>query len=80
MHTRSLMPKVLLNPKIQRAAVGVLSLFIGYSELSEDARDCSAKCNQDLVKCYYQKPSNDPGTKCDDQWEKCNSKCQTSRS
>lgn len=46
---------------------------------SDDAIDyqrCTARCNQKLVECYWKKPKNDPGTKCDEQWDACYVKCR----
>lgn len=64
------------------AAVGTLSLLTWYSE-PEDAQDyqkCSAKCNQEVVECYWNRTTDDDGTKCDDQWSKCNEKCERQKS
>lgn len=63
--------------------LGILCLLIWYlpaQPVSDDARDyqqCTARCNQKLVECYWKKPKNDPGTKCDDQWSDCNVKCRS---
>jgi hypothetical protein len=43
---------------------------------AQEYQRCSAKCNSELVKCYWEKPADDPGGKCDAQWDKCNVKCR----